>query len=320
MFTVCPDCQRQFRLYAEHIAAAAGQVRCGFCQSQFNALERLYDQPLTPEQLADMANRARASTEGPQFDIPQHEQDDVTPVTDEPASQEIESAEPVAAEELIETLLDDPQAGSDQPADIDDEEDSSEEQQEAVDIGASETDRPETRYEFDDEALDTEDNKDDAGRRMNAWWSAGVLMVLLLFALQLAWFQRDRLLLDYPELRPYVKQLCEKLDCRVIRERNTRAISLVNRDVRLHPTYQDTLLVNATMQNELSIRQPYPQVQLTLFDTAGALIGYREFEPSDYLDASIDIDEGMPVDSPVHFVLEVAGSSEEAVSFEFRFL
>ena len=155
---------------------------------------------------------------------------------------------------------------------------------------------------------------------MNAYWAAGVLSVLLLFALQLAWFQRDRLLLDYPDLRPYVKQLCEKMDCQVIRERNTRAISLVNRDVRLHPSYQDTLLVNATMQNELSTKQPYPQVQLTLFDTAGALIGYREFEPTDYLDASIDIDEGMPVESPVHFVLEVAGSSEKAVSFEFRFL
>lgn len=320
MFTVCPDCLRQFRLYAEHIAAAAGQVRCGFCQSQFNALERLYDQPLTLEQLANMANRVQASPEEPQFEIPQHEQDDVTPVKDEPALQEIESAEPVAAEDPDETLAEQPETGSNHPAVVDNEEYDAEKQQKIVDAEASKAKRPETRYEFDDEALDTADTEDDAGRRMNTWWSAGVLMVLLLFALQLAWFQRDRLLLDYPELRPYVTQLCEKLDCRVIRERDTRAISLVNRDVRLHPTYQDTLLVNATMQNELSIRQPYPQVQLTLFDTAGALIGYREFEPTDYLDASIDIDEGMPVDSPVHFVLEVAGSSEEAVSFEFRFL
>lgn len=320
MFTVCPDCQRQFRLYAEHIAAAAGQVRCGFCQTQFNALERLYDQPLTREQLLDMANRVQTLPEEPQFEIPRHGQDDVTPVKDEPPAQETGSAIPVAAEDQDETLAKLPETGNNQADVVVKEQDNGENKQKAVDADASKTKRPENRYAFDEEALYIADREDDAGRRMNAWWSAGVLMVLLLIALQLAWFQRDRVLLDYPELRPYVTQLCEKLDCRVIRERDTSAISLINRDVRLHPTYQDTLLVNATMQNELSIRQPYPQVQLTLFDTAGTLIGYREFKPTDYLDASINIDEGMPVGSPVHFVLEVAGSSEEAVSFEFRFL
>ena len=38
------------------------------------------------------------------------------------------------------------------------------------------------------------------------------------------------------------------------------------------------------------------------------------------LDSSIDIEQGMPVNSPVHFVLEVSGAAEDAVSFEFRFL
>ncbi|MCZ6803717.1 MAG: hypothetical protein O7D86_07265 [Proteobacteria bacterium] len=49
-------------------------------------------------------------------------------------------------------------------------------------------------------------------------------------------------------------------------------------------------------------------------------LGFREFVPDDYLDDSIEIDEGMPVGSPVHFVLEVTGSTAGAVSFEFRFL
>ena len=80
------------------------------------------------------------------------------------------------------------------------------------------------------------------------------------------------------------------------------------------------MLVNAAMKNELSIRQPYPKVQLTLFDTSGSLLGYREFMPTDYLDSSIEIDKGMPVESPVYFVLEVSGPTAGAVSFEFRFL
>jgi len=152
------------------------------------------------------------------------------------------------------------------------------------------------------------------------FWATTSFVALIAITLQLAWFNRDEVLMKYPQLTPYVKQVCKELDCRLIRQRDASAIKLVNRDVRLHPGYQDTLLVNATMKNELPVRQPYPRVQLTLFDTSGALLGYREFVPSDYLDNSIEIDEGMPVDYPVHFVLEVSGPTAGAVSFEFRFL
>ena len=59
MFTVCPSCAKQFHIYAEHIAAAGGQVRCGFCSHQFNALERLSDEPfpetVSPDPLSNQA-------------------------------------------------------------------------------------------------------------------------------------------------------------------------------------------------------------------------------------------------------------------------
>ena len=53
MYTVCPNCAKQFHIYAEHIAAAGGQVRCGFCSQQFNALERLSDEPLPENSIPD---------------------------------------------------------------------------------------------------------------------------------------------------------------------------------------------------------------------------------------------------------------------------
>ena len=73
MFTECPSCNRQFRITAGHLSAAHGQVKCGYCGMQFNALERLHDSPLPP-------NRAEAvpvSIPGPdsldpepEFEIP----------------------------------------------------------------------------------------------------------------------------------------------------------------------------------------------------------------------------------------------------------
>ena len=80
------------------------------------------------------------------------------------------------------------------------------------------------------------------------------------------------------------------------------------------------MLVNATMANRSERTQPFPGIQFSLFDTNGAMIASREFSPDEYLDKSISIDRGMTPERPVHFVLEVTGPVEGAVSFEFRFL
>ena len=95
---------------------------------------------------------------------------------------------------------------------------------------------------------------------------------------------------------------------------------MLNRDVRNHPLYEGSLLVNATMANKSETIQPFPLIQLALFNPGGDVIGYREFKPEEYLDDSINIPAGMMPESPIHFVLEVGGPTEGAVSFEFHFL
>jgi len=44
MITHCPSCNTHFRVYAEQLAARAGQVRCGKCSRVFNALEHLIEE------------------------------------------------------------------------------------------------------------------------------------------------------------------------------------------------------------------------------------------------------------------------------------
>lgn len=45
MYTQCPDCATVFRVTAETLRAAQGDVRCGVCATSFNALENLSEQP-----------------------------------------------------------------------------------------------------------------------------------------------------------------------------------------------------------------------------------------------------------------------------------
>ena len=152
--------------------------------------------------------------------------------------------------------------------------------------------------------------------------SVKLALVLLLLAAagQAAWFNRDELLTRYPQALPLARTVCEYFQCSVIRFRDAAAIKLINRDVRDHPRYADALLVNATIVNQAQLIQPFPVVQLALFDTNGKLIAERKFRPADYLDQSMDREGGMRPGQPVHIVLEVTGPTRGAVSFEFHFL
>ncbi len=316
MYTVCPGCTRQFQIYAEHLAAASGQVRCGFCHEQFNAMDRLHDEPLSNEKILDEQLALEPELEAePQFDIPDIAESDISMSEEDVlisnisvnTDQELETAISEIgirpAVEEIKTKL---------------------KQESAEQKNAEVLKEPllESHYEFPDpeDLVEDEPVKSRWSWVLPFFWITASFVALLALLVQLAWFNRDQLLLKYPEYLPYAKQACKEFDCRLIRQQDASAIKLINRDVRLHPDYQDTLLVNAAMKNELPVRQPYPRVQLTLFDTSGSLLGYREFVPDDYLDSSIEIDKGMPIDSPVYFVLEVSGPTAGAVSFEFRFL
>lgn len=151
-------------------------------------------------------------------------------------------------------------------------------------------------------------------------WGLGALLLLIIIIAQLAWFNRDELLLRYPQLDPVAREICGRLQCEILRYKDISSIKLLNRDVRNHPLYEGSLLVNATMANKSETIQPFPLIQLALFNTGGEVIAYREFRPEEYLDDSINIPAGMTPEIPIHFVLEVSGPTEGAVSFEFHFL
>jgi hypothetical protein len=148
--------------------------------------------------------------------------------------------------------------------------------------------------------------------------ASALLLVVLLG--QAAWYQRERIFDALPGLRAHWQEWCHGKACALAPRRDVGLLHVVSRDVRDHPQFEDALLVNATVVNDAGFAQPYPVVELTLFDQAGVALGVRRFEPREYLDVSVDIDAGMQPQQSIYVVLEIAGTSAEAVSFEFKFL
>ena len=49
MYTRCPDCATVFRVTADALRIAQGDVRCGVCSNTFNAIENLSEQAFQPD-------------------------------------------------------------------------------------------------------------------------------------------------------------------------------------------------------------------------------------------------------------------------------
>lgn len=289
MFTSCPECARQYRIRADQLSAAGGEVRCGFCGFQFNALGRLSDVPIfNSEEPAD-ESIALSSTDIDTDESLISEDADNLPDPHIPDDVEIDTETDIAPEFTL-------------PSDI--EHDEYDHVQETVEL-------PE---------ILKEKKPLQKSRLSRTFWSVGVLFLILVCIIQAGWFNRDYLLNKYPQWLPVAYRLCARFNCNVFRIRDVTDITILNRDVRNHPVYPDGLLVNATMMNQSGKIKPYPRLQLALYDRQGEIIGFREFTPYEYLDNSISVDDGMLPDLPVHLVLELENHSNEAVGFEFRFM
>jgi len=300
MFTDCPSCERLFRIRAVHLKAADGWVRCGYCAETFYALDRLYDAPvkppppdLTPEEAAPVLPASGAEAE------PDEEQ--AARQQEQPTPEDTGEEQPAVPDRQIHGQ-DEITAG----------------QRDATDNTTAEA--AEHRAALDELPPVLAGDDDGTARSYSRVIWSGLVVILLLIALaQLAWFNRDWLLREYPQLTPWAEKFCDRLQCDLIRFRDVSAIKLVSRDVRTHPRYRNAVLVSATIVNHAPSIQPYPGIELVIYDTSGQVISRGSFTADEYLEPASNPAAGMPPGVEVHLDLELAGTLPQAAGFEFRF-
>lgn len=101
--------------------------------------------------------------------------------------------------------------------------------------------------------------------------------------------------------------------------RDVGQISLVNRYLVSHPTDAGMLRLHATIVNRARRRQPYPDVEVTLFDAAGERLDTHRFAPEDYLAPDADLGRGMSPQAYVPLSLDFEDPGDVAVGFEIDF-
>lgn len=303
LLTQCPRCAAIYRLGAATLSAAAGFVRCGNCQTVFNALYRLADEPaVTPPRVPATdaplpAPASVAATETP----------DVSPDGPVPPIPAMSTVPDEAALPSVRHTPMHPHA----PA-------------RDVHHAASRTTTHEDALDLDEVPAVL---REDVARLLRkrrvgapALWTLLLLLAVLVLFAQIAFETRSWWLARFPQAAPLATQLCARLGCELTSRPARTGIALVARDVREHPRYAHALLVNATLANRGDAVIAYPVIQLGVYDRNGSVVGVRRFAPREYLDASIDIGDGLRARSSVYVVLEIAGAGDAAESFEFKFL
>ena len=101
--------------------------------------------------------------------------------------------------------------------------------------------------------------------------------------------------------------------------RDLDQIRLVSRQLFSHPEEPGMLRLQATIVNRAPRRQPYPEIEVTLFGAGGERVSSVRFEPQDYLAAGSDRSRGMTPQAYLPLTLDFEDPGGTAVGFEIDF-
>ena len=147
-------------------------------------------------------------------------------------------------------------------------------------------------------------------------WFIVVVGFLFLLGLQVRTHFVDRYA-QAERFRPYLSLFCRVAACELPARRDADSFSITNTRVELHPDEPGAVKITVKLVNRAEFSQPYPDLQLTLIDRVGRVIGRRTFSPDFYLDAagrdllesgeqvSVDFNLAQPHEKAVGFVVEV---------------
>jgi predicted Zn finger-like uncharacterized protein len=312
VYTQCPKCETVFKLSAEVLRAAGGQVRCGRCGEVFSALTRLAEDSagfLAGESPLDMETRADSILESvvavgiaqevakddeefvpPGVEIAQLEildDDENGDEEDEDLDRSMEFTLPPGELDriFVESKKRAPLALVPPPAPPEPDVEPPPQRESAVDLEVPEDVRRDILAGFAQRVLPENEvwgsGRRDAQRRLNLWIGAAVVSALLLMA-QVLHKNREWLAVHGP-FGAGVRALYGALGAPIPQPANLSSYQLRQWGVTGDPEANGTLRVRASILNAAAEWQPYPLLRVTLADRFGKSIGARDFEPAEYV-------------------------------------
>jgi predicted Zn finger-like uncharacterized protein len=256
--TSCPQCDTQFLLNNELIAAYGGKVQCGSCEHVFNASDRLTevdDDTSSADEYQAAIETTPAENTPPVNPLP--------PVETAPFDTDPDLT--ASKETLIDYIIGQPAA----------------------------TVNPKAEKEAAPEAVLNLDGVNKKPRQHSFLPILISLLLLLVFIGLSVYFLRGKIASEYPQLKPALERICKKLNCTIDLPKNLGLISIGNSDMQEDDDYQAVINLSSSLQNNATYSQAYPNIELTLTDSDDTPVIKKLIKPKDYLVSKKKLAQGL---------------------------
>jgi predicted Zn finger-like uncharacterized protein len=148
-------------------------------------------------------------------------------------------------------------------------------------------------------------------------WTLGNMLLLLLLAGQYTFFYRDALA-RVPQWNPLVHKFCHLAHCEIEPPHNIKQVELLQTTIAPHPEYENALRLRATLVNRAEFDQEYPDMEVSLTDSAGLVVARQVFSADQYLETPAAANDPMFQNVAMAARLDVTNPDGKAVGYEIR--
>jgi hypothetical protein len=120
--------------------------------------------------------------------------------------------------------------------------------------------------------------------------------------------------------RQLLNNLCTVARCTPPLRIDLEKILITDRTLAAHPEKKNILAMRLVVVNTAPFEQPYPKLQLSLYNEMGSLVARRTFNKSEYLSSSTNAEQLMPKMKPIEIKLELIDPGSQVTGFTFDFL
>lgn len=323
MLTTCTECGTRFRLTAQQLRQAEGQVRCSRCGEVFDAFVHLRGDDGTSWSLPQDEPTPQADTEAGVFGH------DASPSEAETSLGETDDLEVVSGgraeprmDDLFASLEADQEYAVDSPDNFD-------AQTDADDPAAGEP------GDEDDSAADGETDPDAesgtrpahrelppadhlpghaAPARHRRWWTLGVVLLALLLGGQ--WVNANRVALSRNlVIGSSLSAIYAMLGHPLPTPADLNGWQITNTNVTSDPNQAGGLSITGSLANTASFSQSWPLLRVELTNRYGDIMQVRDFLPNEYLPEA-EVTSLPAPGSATHFRIDVVDPGPDAVGFK----
>ena len=276
LFTRCTGCKTVFRVTTGDLQASGGQVRCGRCQTVFDAFASLTAMP--PGQAQEDAATDSPIATSLEMD------------PGEPTSSAMAALDPVPHDLVPQAPMPDGASDSLDTAET-------ELPAETAQPPESTAEPPSVADRFADDAAanlyEWEFKATPKRPRTGLWLSLSLLLAITAIA-QATYAFRTDLMVNYPQARPLYVQICVWLSCEIGLPRLADQLDISASDLQLvNPQTRNQVELTALVRNRARVAVEFPAFELTLTNEEERVVARRVFLPDEYLSDITIIDQGL---------------------------